>query len=83
MIESLLLAAARVLTFQGQRGLTNASGFFFAREERLFLVTSRHVLIDEASKHFPDRLEIELCVSAWNIDPGSEVRPLGWTRSGC
>jgi Trypsin-like peptidase domain len=26
----------------------------------LFLVTSRHVLFDELSRHFPDRLEIEL-----------------------
>jgi hypothetical protein len=59
-IDSLLLAAARVVTFDGQRLLTNASGFFFEREQRLFLVTSRHVMIDEPSKHFPDRIEIEL-----------------------
>jgi S1-C subfamily serine protease len=67
MIESLLLTAARVLTFDGQRPLTNASGFFFAREERLFLVTSRHVLIDEASEHFPDRIEIELHTDPQNM----------------
>ncbi|MFM9881540.1 MAG: serine protease [Burkholderiales bacterium] len=67
MIESLLLAAARVLTFEQQRPLTNASGFFFARDERLFLVTSRHVLIDAPSKHFPDRIEIELHVDPVNL----------------
>ncbi len=39
---------------------TNASGFFFERDERLFLVTSRHVVMDEGSGHLPDRLEIEL-----------------------
>ena len=60
MIESLLLTAARVSTFEQQRGLTNASSFFFERDGRLFLVTSRHVMIDEPSKHFPDRIEIEL-----------------------
>lgn len=59
-VESLLLAAPRVSTFDGPRALTGASGFFFARDERLFLVTSRHVVFDERSKHFPDRLEIEL-----------------------
>ncbi len=59
-VEPLLLAVPRVLTFQGSRSLTAASGFFFARGERLFLVTSRHVLIDEPSEHFPDRIEIEL-----------------------
>jgi S1-C subfamily serine protease len=66
-IDSLLLAAARVDTFDGQRLLTNASGFFFQRGERLFLVTSRHVMADEASKHFPDRIEIELHTDAANM----------------
>jgi Trypsin-like peptidase domain len=67
MIESLLLAAARVSTFEQKRHLTNASGFFFQRGERLFLVTSRHVMIDKASKHFPDRIEIELHIDADNM----------------
>jgi hypothetical protein len=67
MIESILLTATRVLTFEGERPLTNASGFFFERENRLFLVTSRHVMIDEPSKHFPDRIEIELHVDAANM----------------
>ncbi|MCB1683954.1 MAG: serine protease [Pseudomonadales bacterium] len=67
MIESLLLSTARILTFDGQKGLTNASGFFFARDDRLFLVTSRHVVIDEASGHNPDRLEIELHIDPKNI----------------
>ena len=65
--EPLLLAAARVVTFEGQRLLTNASGFFFERGERLFLVTSRHVMIDEPSKHFPDRIEIEMHIDARNM----------------
>jgi len=67
MIEPLLLAAARVGTFLGETHLTNASGFFFERGERLFLVTSRHVMIDEPTKHFPDRIEIELHVNPKNI----------------
>lgn len=67
MIDSLLLTAARICTFQQQRALTNASGFFFSRDERLFLVTSRHVLLDEASLHFPDRVEIELHVDSENM----------------
>ena len=67
MIEPLLLAATRVLTFKQKRQLTNASGFFFEREERLFLVTSRHVVIDKPSRHFPDRLEIELHIDLNNM----------------
>lgn len=67
MIESLLLTAARVMTFNQQQLLTNASGFFFERGARLFLVTSRHVLFDEASQHFPDRIEIELHINPDNV----------------
>ena len=67
MIESLLLTAARILTFDGQVGLTNASGFYFERDGRLFLVTSRHVVVDAPSKHYPDRLEIELHLDPQNI----------------
>jgi len=67
MIESILLTAANVFTFEGQRRLTNASGFFFERDKRLFLVTSRHVLIDAPTKHFPDRIEIELHTNPNNL----------------
>ena len=74
MIESLLLTAAHVRTFAEQRPLTNASGFFFQREERLFLVTSRHVMIDEPSRHFPDRIEIEL-----HVDPDDLGQSTGFS----
>lgn len=67
MIEPLLLTTTRVSTFDGKRPLTGASGFFFEREGRLFLVTSRHVLLDEPSKHFPDRIEIELHTDIKNL----------------
>jgi S1-C subfamily serine protease len=67
MIEPLLLTTTRVSTFAGKSPLTGASGFFFERGGRLFLVTSRHVLLDEPSKHFPDRIEIELHTDIKNL----------------
>ena len=67
MIESLLLAVTRVSTMSGDQPLTGATGFFFERDSRLFLVTSRHVVIEEASNHRPDRLTIELHVDGQNI----------------
>ncbi|WP_028997658.1 S1 family peptidase [Azohydromonas australica] len=70
--EAILLSAARISTFDGQQPLTGASGFFFEREDRLFLVTSRHVFIDEPSKHFPDRIEIEL-----HTDPDNLTQSIG------
>jgi len=67
MLEPLLLAATRVSTFDLEKPLTNASGFFFARDERLFLVTSRHVVIDEPTEHFPSHLQIELHTNKDNL----------------
>jgi hypothetical protein len=67
MIESLLLTTVRVCTFFGAQALTGASGFFFQRDERLYLVTNCHVLIDRPSGHLPDRIEIEMHTDAENL----------------
>ena len=74
MIEPLLLTAVRIGTFAGRTSLTNATGFFFERDARLFLVTSRHVMHDEASGHRPNRLEIEL-----HVDPDNVAASTGYS----
>ncbi len=66
-VETILLAVTRVGTKLGEKQLTNATGFYFARDDRLYLVTSRHVLIDEANDHRPDRIEIELHLDPLNV----------------
>lgn len=63
-LEEVLLATTHLHTYAGSQHLTNATGFFFHRDGRLYLVTSSHVLQDEASGHLPDRVEIELHTSA-------------------
>ena len=60
MIDPLLLSSLKVLTFNGGQSLTNASGFLFERDNSLFLVTSRHVVCDKASHHFPDLVRVAL-----------------------
>lgn len=67
MTEPLLLSTTRVSTFRGRQPLTAATGFFFAREDRLFAVTSRHVLHDPPTGHFPDRVELVLHVDASDL----------------
>jgi S1-C subfamily serine protease len=67
MIDPLLLSVVKVQTFDSGQPLTNASGFFFERGERLFLVTSRHVVRDEPSQHYPDLIRIALHVDRDNI----------------
>jgi hypothetical protein len=67
VIESLPLAVARVTTLAADRILTNATGFFFERDSTLFLITCRHVVLEEASEHRPERIEIELHVDERNL----------------
>lgn len=67
MIESLLLSTTPITTFYGYQRLSGATGFFFERKGLTFLVTSRHVLLDEASEHHPDRIEFEVHVDADNV----------------
>lgn len=67
MADTLLLAVTRVSTFAGPRVLTAASGFFFERDGRLFLVTARHVLLDLPSGHHPDRIELTLHTDAVDL----------------
>jgi S1-C subfamily serine protease len=64
---AILLTTVRINTWFGPRSLSSASGFFFRRNARLFLVTNRHVLVDLPSSHFPDRLEIELHTDARDL----------------
>ena len=67
MIDSVLLTTSKILTFADNNRLTNASGFFFERDGRLFVITSRHVLRDDSSQHFPDRIEIALHTDEENL----------------
>ena len=74
MIESLLLNPVPIATYAGRQHLTNATGFFFERDGRTFLVTSRHVMVDAAGQHFPDRVVIEL-----HTDPKNVAKTTGFS----
>lgn len=74
MIESLLLTVTRVSTYLAEQVLTNATGFFFQRDGRLFLITCRHVVLDEATQHRPNRLTIEL-----HVDAQTMVNVIEWS----
>lgn len=67
--DEAIFGVTRVLTFAGALGLTSASGFFFERDGRLYVVTSRHVLIDAPTAHTPDRIEIDV-----HTDPSDLTR---------
>jgi S1-C subfamily serine protease len=74
MIESVMLAVTPVKTFAGVQPLTDASGFFFRAEDRLYLVSNRHVFEDRASDHFPDRVEILVHTDARDLTRNTVCR---------
>jgi S1-C subfamily serine protease len=62
MADSLLFTAVRITAYDATTTstLSGASGFFFKRDERLYLVTSRHVMTDVSSDHHPTHIQLEL-----------------------
>ena len=82
-VDPLLLTTTRITTFEASRSLTSASGFFFRRGGQLFLITNRHVFIDAASGHFPDRVEIGVHTDARDLTQHAQVTlPLYRDRLG-
>jgi hypothetical protein len=67
LADPLLLACTQITTWLGARLLTTASAFFFARDARLFVVTSRHVLFDAPSQHQPDSIGLTLHTDAADL----------------
>jgi len=67
VIESLLLSVTPVTTKFGTQELTKATGFFFKRENRLYLITARHVVLDENTNHRPNFIVINLHIDPDNI----------------
>ena len=67
LTEPLLLTTAPIGTFDGTHRLSGATGFFFERSGRLYLVTSRHVVIDAPSGHFPNRVEVEFHTNSQDL----------------
>lgn len=71
-IEPLLLSVTPIGTYSAGTLLTRATGFFFQRDSKLFLVTSEHVFRDEKAAHFPDRLQVTLHVDPKNVTQSVE-----------
>lgn len=64
-IDKMLLRVAKIQTYANGKPLSNASGFFCLHYDFLYLITSRHVVINEVESHRPDCLHVSLhCDSA-------------------
>lgn len=67
MVDPLLMTTVAIETFDGDRALTRATGFFFRRKRQVFLVTAGHVFCDEEANHYPDRVVLDRHVDRGNV----------------
>jgi len=59
-IDKMYFRVVKVQTFACGQSLTNATGFFFLHDNFLYLITSRHVVVNPTAGHFPDCLHVLL-----------------------
>ena len=79
-IDDIYLAITRLTTHAyikdktvGNRRISSATGFFYRNESnKYYLITSRHVLIDEIKGHFPNAVRLYLHTDADDLTKNEE-----------
>jgi hypothetical protein len=64
-IETLLKVTTLIVCKEGRRTVGRGTGFFFQQSGKIYLITNRHVLVNEQQNFYPDKIIIRL-----NCDPG-------------
>lgn len=59
-MNDLLLVVTLIVMVQGGRDVGTATGFFYVKNDVLYFVTNRHVVLDEAKGLKPDALRVRL-----------------------
>ena len=67
MMSHLLVIVALVTLLQNGQPVGKATGFFYTRDETLYFVTNRHVVIDESKGLKPDSFRIRLHTSPQDL----------------
>ena len=72
-VDDIYFRVAKIRTFAGELPLTNATGFFYMHQSFLYLVTSRHVVLNESEEHRPDRLQLSLHSNQYDLQQRAEL----------
>lgn len=59
-VDRLLATIVMVIQLQAGKPIGSATGFFYADNSNIFLITNRHVVLDEKKGHRPDALRLKL-----------------------
>lgn len=66
-INEIVLTVSIIMQLKAGAVVGSASGFFYTRGEKLFLVTNQHVMRDEKKGIIPDSLRLRLHTDAKNV----------------
>ena len=66
-INEIVLTVSIIMQLKAGAVLGSASGFFYTKGDKLFLVTNQHVMRDEKKGIIPDTLRLRLHTDAKNV----------------
>jgi hypothetical protein len=72
-IDNMFLRVVRVQTVFGEETKTNATGFLYLQDNYLYLITNRHVVLNEPTEHRPDALRVTLHSDPADLRESSEL----------
>ncbi len=72
-ISDIVVTVARLRCQKNDSPAGSGSGFFYEHGHGLFLITNRHVLIDEDDDHFPDELVLRLHTTPKDIRQNADI----------
>jgi len=72
-IDPLAASVTRLAAIQDRKLKSSATGFFYNKNGRIFLVTNRHVLIDEGKDHYPEIIKFIVHINSSNVRENREI----------
>lgn len=72
-VDILLKTTTLIVCKEGRKNIGTGTGFFFDHNGKLFLITNRHVLIDEKKNFYPDKIVIRLNKNIADVTQSKEL----------
>jgi V8-like Glu-specific endopeptidase len=74
VLSDINFTTTKIRTLRGDNIIGNASGFFFRTTSCKYLITNRHVVVDEDSGYFPEEIMLTLHANRKNLKVHNSVR---------
>lgn len=73
-ISDIVATVAQLRCLRSGSDVGSGSGFFYEHGGNLFLVTNRHVLVDEDDNYYPDKIKLQLHTTPTDIRQNAELQ---------